>query len=211
MSDIAARLARLERGILAAVKEASQNIPEDLSVFILEEMDITSKGAARKTSTGAKVLPKNTGSRLRTLYGNLTRALRPGEKGNISKSEFKQGKYTLEFGFDPTTKVTQGPRQGDLRYGLLHEYGGTIAHPGGTPYIFVGPGRVAFISKAKAQEYEAQTGIKPKETKPHSIAMPARPFLRPGLRQFMNDPNGLAAILRELETDIVDAFNQEFG
>jgi len=208
MSDIAARLARLERGILAAIKETSQNIPEELSIFILDEMDFTS---SVKTKTGARKLPKNSGSRLRTLYGNLTRALQPGGKGNISKSEFKQGKYTLEFGFDPTTKVTQGPRQGDLRYGLLHEYGGTIPHPGGTPYIFVGPGRVAFISKAKAQEYEAQTGIKPKETKPHSIAMPARPFLRPGLRQFMNDPNGLAAILRELETDIVDAFNQEFG
>lgn len=208
MSDIAARLARLERGILAAVKETSQNIPEELSEFILQQMDFTS---STKTKTGARKLPKNAGNRLRTLYGNLTRALEVGGKGNISKSEFKQGKYTLEFGFDPATKVTQGPRQGDLRYGLLHEYGGTIPHPGGTPYIFVGPGRVAFISKAKAQEYEAQTGIKPKETKPHSITMPARPFLRPGLRQFMNDPNGLAAILRELETDIVDAFNQEFG
>lgn len=211
MSDIAARLARLERGILAAVKEASQNIPEDLSVFILEEMDITSKGAARKTSTGAKVLPKNTGNRLRTLYGNLTRALRPGEKGNISKSEFKQGKYTLEFGFDPTTKVTQGPRQGDLRYGLLHEYGGTIPHPGGTPYIVVEGGKAVFVSIAKAQEIEANTGRKLPVTKPHSITMPARPFLRPGLRKFETDNNGLPAILRELETDIVDAFYQEFG
>lgn len=211
MSELNARLARLERGILAAVKETSQNIPRDLSVFILEQMDITSKGAARKTSTGAKVLPKNTGSRLRTLYGNLTRALEVGGKGNISKSEFKQGKYTLEFGFDPTTKVTQGPRQGDLRYGLLHEYGGTIPHPGGTPYIVVEGGKAVFVSIAKAQEIEAKTGRKLPVTKAHTITMPARPFLRPGLREFMNNPNGIAANLRELETAIIDEFNQEFG
>lgn len=208
MSDLAARLARLERGILAAVKDAAEMIPERLSIEILDQMDFTS---STKTKTGGRKLPKNSGSRLRTLYGNLTRALQPGGKGNISKSEFKQGKYTLEFGFDPSTKVVQGPRQGDLRYGLVHEYGGVVPHPGGTPYIFVGPGRVAFISKAKAQEYEAQTGIKPKVTKAHSITMPARPFLRPGLAQFMNDPNGMQAVIRELETAIVDEFNQEFG
>ena len=208
MSDLNARLARLERGILAAVKETAQNIPEELSIEILDQIDFTT---SRKSKSGGRVLPKNTGNRLRTLYGNLTRALQPRGKGNISKSEFKQGKYTLEFGFDPTTKVTQGNRQGDLRYGVLHEYGGTISHPGGTPYIFVGPGRVAFISKAKAQEYEAQTGITPKVTKPHSITMPARPFLRPGLKAFLDSPNGMQAILRELETAIIDEFNQEFG
>lgn len=208
MSDIAARLARLERGILAAIKETSQNIPEELSEFILQQMDFTS---STKTKTGARKLPKNSGSRLRTLYGNLTRALEVGGKGNISKSEFKQGKYTLEFGFDPTTKVTQGPRQGDLRYGLLHEYGGTIPHPGGTPYIVVEGGKAVFVSIGKAQEIEAKTGRKLPVTKPHSITMKARPFLRPGLRQFETSPNGLPAILRELETDIVDVFYQEFG
>jgi hypothetical protein len=208
MSDLSARLARLERGILAAIKETSQNIPEELSIEILDQMDFTTPG---KSKSGARVLPKNSGSRLRTLYGNLTRALQPGGKGNISKSEFKQGKYTLEFGFDPTTKVTQGNRQGDLRYGVLHEYGGTIPHPGGTPYIVVEGGKAVFVSIGKAQEIEAKTGRKLPVTKPHSITMKARPFLRPGLRQFETSPNGLPALLRELETDIVDVFYQEFG
>lgn len=208
MSDIAARIARLERGILAAIKDAIQIIPEELSIEILDQMDFTT---SVKTKTGGRKLPKNTTSRLRTLYGNLTRALQPGGKGNISNITFKQGKYNIEFGFDPSTKVTQGPRQGDLRYGMVHEYGGTIPHPGGTPYIIVGPGRAAFISKAKAQEYEAQTGIKPKVTKPHSITMPARPFLRPGLKEFQTNPNGLQAIIKEIENAIVDQFFQEFG
>jgi hypothetical protein len=41
--------------------------------------------------------------------------------------------------------------------------------------------------------------------------MKARPFLRPGLAQFEKDAGGLPAILRELETAIIDEFNQEFG
>ena len=98
-----------------------------------------------------------------------------------------------------------------MRYGLLHEYGGTIPHPGGTPYIVVEGGKAVFVSIAKAQEIEAKTGRKLPVTKPHSITMKARPFLRPGLAQFEKDANGLPAILRELETAIIDEFNQEFG
>lgn len=208
MSDIATRLARLERGILAAIKDTAQSIPELLSVEILYQMDVVS---SVKRPDGSRRLPKNSTSRLRNLYNNLSEALQPGGIGNVSKWEFKQGRYSLEFGFNPMTKVTQGPRQGDLRYGLLHEYGGTIPHPGGTPYIVVEGGKAVFVSIAKAQEIEAKTGRKLPVTKPHSITMKARPFLRPGLAQFMNDPNGMQAVLRELETAIIDEFNQEFG
>lgn len=208
MSDIAARLARLERGILAAIKDTAQSIPELLSIEILDQMDVVS---SVKRPDGSRRLPKNSTSRLRNLYNNLSEALQPGGVGNVSKWEFKQGRYSLEFGFNPMTKVTQGPRQGDLRYGLLHEYGGTIPHPGGTPYIVVEGGKAVFVSIAKAQEIEAKTGRKLPVTKPHSITMKARPFLRPGLAQFEKDANGLPAIIRELETAIVDEFIQEFG
>lgn len=208
MSDIAARLARLERGILAAIKDTAQSIPELLSIEILDQMDVVS---SVKRPDGSRRLPKNNTNRLRNLYNNLSEALQPGGIGNVSKWEFKQGKYSLEFGFNPMTKVTQGPRQGDLRYGLLHEYGGTIPHPGGTPYIVVEGGKAVFVSIAKAQEIEAKTGRKLPVTKPHSITMKARPFLRPGLAQFEKDAGGLPAVIRELETAIVDEFLQEFG
>lgn len=208
MSDIAARLARLERGILAAIKDTAQSIPELLSIEILDQMDVVS---SVKRPDGSRRLPKNNTNRLRNLYNNLSDALQPGGIGNVSKWEFKQGKYSLEFGFNPMTKVTQGPRQGDLRYGLLHEYGGTIPHPGGTPYIVVEGGKAVFVSIAKAQEIEAKTGRKLPVTKPHSITMKARPFLRPGLAQFEKDAGGLPAVIRELETAIVDEFLQEFG
>lgn len=208
MSDIAARLARLERGILAAIKDTAQSIPELLSIEILDQMDVVS---SVKRPDGSRRLPKNNTNRLRNLYNNLSEALQPGGIGNVSKWEFKQGKYSLEFGFNPMTKVAQGPRQGDLRYGLLHEYGGTIPHPGGTPYIVVEGGKAVFVSIAKAQEIEAKTGRKLPVTKPHSITMKARPFLRPGLAQFEKDAGGLPAVIRELETAIVDEFLQEFG
>lgn len=208
MSDIAARLARLERGILAAIKDTAQSIPELLSIEILDQMDVVS---SVKRPDGSRRLPKNNTNRLRNLYNNLSEALQPGGVGNVSKWEFKQGRYSLEFGFNPMTKVTQGPRQGDLRYGLLHEYGGTIPHPGGTPYIVVEGGKAVFVSIAKAQEIEAKTGRKLPVTKPHSITMKARPFLRPGLAQFEKDAGGLPAVIRELETAIVDEFIQEFG
>jgi hypothetical protein len=39
----------------------------------------------------------------------------------------------------------------------------------------------------------------------------ARPFLRPGFLDYMRDANGFKALIKELETTIVDEFLQEFG
>lgn len=55
-------------------------------------------------------------------------------------------------------------------YAEIHQFGGVINHPGGTPYIPVN-GLVRFISKKKAE------GKHYPVTKPHKITMPARPFL----------------------------------
>ena len=52
----------------------------------------------------------------------------------------------------------------------IHEFGGTFTHPGGTPYKVLGNGRVAFLAKGAP----GATGV----TKPHSITIPARSFLR---------------------------------
>lgn len=67
----------------------------------------------------------------------------------------------------------------NLRYARIHEFGGTINHPGGTPYIVVGPGRARFISNERAAELESQ-GKTVKRTKRHQITMPARPYMKPG-------------------------------
>lgn len=65
----------------------------------------------------------------------------------------------------------------DLPYAQIHNDGGTINHPGGTPYIVTGSNAV-FITKRKATELRAE-GQTIKVTKPHPIKIPRRRFLGP--------------------------------
>lgn len=67
----------------------------------------------------------------------------------------------------------------DVPYARIHNEGGTISHPGGTPYIFVGkPGKVkrVFIRNTTASRRESE-GKYVKRTNPHSITMPQRQFI----------------------------------
>lgn len=54
-------------------------------------------------------------------------------------------------------------------YAAIHQFGGTIKHPGGTRYVVVNAVAM-FVSNAFMGPV---SGI----TKPHPIPMPARPFL----------------------------------
>lgn len=177
-----------------------QRAPGELSESILDQMDFTTSEKRK----GYRYLPPNRGTRLRTLYGNLTRALIPGGKGNISTVTANgQNVIDVEFGFDPGQKVKQGKRVGDLRYGLVHENGGTIQHPGGTAYVII-KGKARFVTNAKAAQYAAK-GRTVKRTKAHSIKIPKRPFLRPGIEQYLR--TGFPALLDELTTDVMDELN----
>lgn len=89
--------------------------------------------------------------------------------------------------------------QGGLEYGPIHEFGGPINHPGGTPYIVVsdkatGQPKPVFLRKSssfnpgrKSRQQRGGAGLAAmvakgvtiKFTKPHTINMPARPFIRP--------------------------------
>lgn len=64
---------------------------------------------------------------------------------------------------------------GDVKYAGIHEFGGTINHPGGTPYIPRKGMLAIFVSKS---DMFAQALPK---TKPHPIPMPERSFMRTGL------------------------------
>lgn len=178
-----------------------QRAEGELSESILDQMDFTQ---SEKAKGGRRVLPPNRGNRLRTLYGNLTRALIPGQRGNIAETK-ANGKdlITVTLGFNPLQKVKQGRRMGDLRYGILHENGGTITHPGGTAYIII-KGKARFVTNAKAAQYAAK-GRTVKRTKAHSITIRKRPFLAPGFEQYMR--TGFPALLDELTTDVMDELN----
>lgn len=62
-------------------------------------------------------------------------------------------------------------------YGAIQELGGTINHPGGTPY-FMKDGKPVFVSKQGAGAFHGLP-----VTKPHEITLPERPYLRPAAKK----------------------------
>jgi phage gpG-like protein len=85
-------------------------------------------------------------------------------------------------------------------YAMIHEYGGVINHPGGTPYIIVDNGRAVFITKSKAQQLESE-GKHVGYTKPHTITMPARPYFKPTIE----------ANTSNLRKKFAEVFRREMG
>ena len=92
---------------------------------------------------------------------------------------------------------------GDLRYGLVHELGGTINHPGGTAYRII-KGKAVFVSNEKAAAYFSKTGKELPRTKAHSVRIPKRPFLAPGLAAYMSDPAGFQSLVDGIVVDVID-------
>lgn len=79
-------------------------------------------------------------------------------------------------------------------YARIQEFGGTIQHPGGTAYKVIGPGKAVFVSNANAT-------ANMKRTKPHTIILPARPFLRP----IINTKK------KQMQAVFIAAFKRSFG
>jgi phage gpG-like protein len=69
---------------------------------------------------------------------------------------------------------------GDVKYAAIHEFGGTISHPGGTAYIVIAGQGATFISNAVAAGLGTRISGR---TAPHTIHMPERSFLRSALRE----------------------------
>ena len=112
--------------------------------------------------------PRNpAGNTLQLVKGSLFRAATVYRaKGNKSGFEKKaNGQYKFIWGID----------LGVIPYARIHELGGTIEHPGGTPYRVIN-GNAVWISKAN--------GAGLKTTKPHDIVMPARPYIGPSIATF---------------------------
>ena len=61
-------------------------------------------------------------------------------------------------------------------YAVIHQFGGTIHHPGGTPFFIDYAHKLHFFSKQKAKELEAK-GRKVRYTKAHTIIIPPRPYI----------------------------------
>lgn len=68
----------------------------------------------------------------------------------------------------------------------IHEYGVTINHPGGTRYRIGPDGRAIFVRNDAAGASSLPI------TKPHTIVIPARPFMRPTIVKKMNEWKNIA-------------------
>lgn len=97
-------------------------------------------------------------------------------------------KVSIKVGIigDKATQIHEGTKLTNAELGAAHEFGATINHPGGTPYIIKEDGTAQFVSKEK--------GGKLPKTKPHEIILPTRSFLRAPLLS----PEGKAAIKKEV-------------
>lgn len=82
--------------------------------------------------------------------------------------------------------VEEGPDQitgkvysaGDVKYAAIHEYGGTIHHPGGTAYYFdQKQDKIVFLSNKSAASFNFP------RTKAHDIVMPERSYMRTSLAE----------------------------
>ncbi len=89
---------------------------------------------------------------------------------------------------------------GDVKYAGIHEFGGVIHHPGGTPYIIDaavdGMIKTRFVSAAFPGRV---AGV----TRPHDIPMPQRSFLRSSLSDMQ------AEITRDLKATVVGALRAQ--
>lgn len=93
--------------------------------------------------------------------------------GNLRASVFQLPVTQTE------TMVSGGVGYGaDVAYAAIHEFGGTIHHPGGTAYYI---DEVTLMAKFVSNK-SAVAGILPR-TKPHDIKMPARAPLRTSLQE----------------------------
>jgi hypothetical protein len=138
-------LTTVEREGLRAIKDAMQKAPLSIAPYVIRNF---SKMAAKPSSSrGAKGLRKaksgnlywnepNNTNKLRRLYGNLTRAVTPGERGNVTKTEIKDGAVVTTFSFDSSTTVKAGTETTTLLYGEKWEKG---SRP------FLGPGTKAYM------------------------------------------------------------------
>jgi len=182
---MASPFAEKARRIREIVKQFIQSAPDELYAFTIEQMgeDIGSSPFVAQSEGPLNLrAPRNNTNKLRFQTNTLGRALAPREKGNISKVDVVNDRLEIKYGIDKDV----------VPYAAIHEYGGTIKHPGGTPYVNIG-GRTLFVRKENADKNM-------RTTKPHNIEMPARPYLRPGFAAFSKQqiPRLLDRIRKEL-------------
>lgn len=110
--------------IVKNIKTLMDTAPKEISAYVGQYLRDPSdqQGLKKSQKTGNLYYKeKNTTSRLRTLYGNIQRAITPGRTGNISTVEYRNGHFYLEFAIDTDARVRAGTKTTTLAYAAMHE------------------------------------------------------------------------------------------
>ena len=171
----------LIRKVPSIVKDAMdpQIIQTELAVDISDNMGDNVPNPVYPRPSGAKTLQLVTSKLFRaaTVYKAA---------GNVSKTTGSGTSFSFQWGID--LKV--------IPYARIHEFGGTINHPGGTPY-YIKDGELRFVRKANGARFP--------KTKPHPIEIPARPYITPAMETFSG---GKGTIDASKFTGSVDGFSR---
>lgn len=105
-------------------------------------------------------------------------------------------KISIKVGIigEVATQKHEGTDLTNAEIGAVHEFGATINHPGGTPYLIKKDGMAQFVSKSKGKDLP--------KTKPHTITIPARSFLREPIL----GKDGKKEILQVVKNEIGDYY-----
>ena len=95
---------------------------------------------------------------------------------------------------EEATQKHEGTDLTNAELGAVHEFGATINHPGGTPYIIKKDGMAQFVAKSKGKDLP--------KTKPHTITIPARSFLREPIL----GKDGKKEIIKTVSNEIADYY-----
>lgn len=126
-NPISDALADLRKAVLPLVKGYMlQEAPQRLQTYYANYLQTETKPDRRSKRTGQKYFSQpNTTRKLRTLYGNIQRALAPDArfKTNISEVTVAGDEVVLLSGIDTDATVKAGKRSTTLFYAELHELG----------------------------------------------------------------------------------------
>ncbi len=145
-------------------------------------LDVKLRGLYVKSKDPTPLMRMVAGDMERSTEKNFAAQGRPRwpklKKGTLNqrKKAGKTGKILQisgQLASSVTTRYTDtyASAGSNKKYARIQNDGGTIKHPGGTPYITTNKGA---IFMRKDGDYPKGT----KFTKPHDIKLPARPFLR---------------------------------
>lgn len=144
-------------GMSSKISRLTSAIRRELSKAVYEIADQVANDAAISIMAGS-------------VEGENHKPSAPGTPPNNASQGLARNIRTMKV-TDLTAQVVS-----DLPYSAIQELGGTINHPGGTPF-FIKDGELVFVSK------DSPAAARLPKTKPHLITLPERPYLRPAAQK----------------------------